>query len=166
MSLDKKTIVVAGAPGVGKSHLFSEAEKRDLSIRDSDSSQFSWLQPGVRNPDFPYNYMEHLRSLLGEVDVVCVSTHHEVRNALVAAGIEFKLTYPGPGQKDEYIKRFRDRPLKPGEDQAARDKFVALMNAHWEEWIDKQLPTQEGCAHVVLQKGEYLSDRIMSLLTE
>lgn len=162
--MEIKSVVISGAPGVGKSFLFEEADLRGLVVNDSDSTNFSWSEPGVRNPEWPNNYMEHLRGLLGKVDVICVSTHHEVRSAMLKAGIPFVLVYPGVGQKEEYLRRFRERPLKPGEDQVARDQFVSLMSANWESWIETQLPPQSGCRHIVLQSGQYLSDRVNEIL--
>ena len=164
MSLERKTAIIAGAPGIGKSSLFSEAGRLGFSIADSDSSEFAWLEPSVRNPDFPRNYIEHIQKLNGQVDVVCVSTHHEVRKALVDAGVEFTLVYPGSGQKDEYLRRLKNRPLKPGEDQAEREQFIGLLDANWEKWVEQQLPNQKHCEHAILREGEYLSDRISDLL--
>ena len=47
----------------------------------------------VRNPEFPKNYIEHIKENIGKVDYIFVSTHEEVRKALTDAGIEFILVY-------------------------------------------------------------------------
>lgn len=48
----KKTKVISGFPGVGKS--FNHYNTDDnLIVLDSDSSLFSWESEGVRHPDFP-----------------------------------------------------------------------------------------------------------------
>lgn len=82
-------------PACGKTYLFNTRD--DLTILDSDSSQFSWTQKEdgkVRNPDFPNNYIKHIKENIGRVDFIFVSSHKEVREALDNAGIEFYLVYP------------------------------------------------------------------------
>lgn len=55
---------------------------------DSDSSNFSWVKDEngnntkERNPEFPKNYIEHIKSNIGKVDVIFVSSHKVVREAL------------------------------------------------------------------------------------
>ena len=164
MSKIRKTVIISGAPGIGKSHFFSKAEEMGLSATDSDSINFSWSSPGVRNPDFPRNYIEHLKTLMGKVDVICVSTHEQVRNCMEKEEMEFVLVYPEKGQKEEYLRRFKERDMKDGETKEAREKFVKLMEDNWENWIDEQLPKQKGCTHLVLKGKEYLSDRIKDIL--
>ena len=68
----KKTKIVSAFPACGKSYIFENMKHVDCV--DSDSSKFSWVldehgkSTGVRNPDFPNNYKEHIDSLIGEVD--------------------------------------------------------------------------------------------------
>ena len=53
----KKTLVVAGFPGIGKT--FFKKNLQNKSVLDSDSSKFSWDGKigGKRNPKFPANYI-------------------------------------------------------------------------------------------------------------
>ena len=60
----KNTRVISGFPGIGKSYLFNNG--KNILIIDSDSSNFSWLEPGVRNPEFPHNYMKHIKIRLNQ----------------------------------------------------------------------------------------------------
>ena len=140
--------VISGFPGIGKSHFYTH-ECRDLKVSDSDSSKFSWVRPGERHPDFPQNYMQHIKTLLGEVDVVLVSSHKEVRDALVAAEVEFTLVYPERGAKEQYLERYRQR----GSDAA----FLALLDQKWDEFLD-EMETQTNCTRIELHPGQYLSD--------
>lgn len=133
---------VCGFPGVGKSHAASL-----YGWPDSDSSGFSWLSLGVRHPEWPENYIAHLRSLTG---VVMVSTHMEVRDALHAAKIEYALCYPERGCRAEYIKRYRER----GSSLA----FCALIDANWNEWLADLEKDTRARLHVVLRPGQYASD--------
>lgn len=143
------TLVVSGFPGVGKTHFFNNV--RDKVVFDSDSSLFSWERPGVRHPDFPSNYMEHIKSLMGEADIILVSSHKVVRDALVDAGIAFTLAYPERGAKDLYLCRYQQR----GSDRS----FLSLLEHNWDEWIS-ELEGQESCTRIEMRGDQYLSDVI------
>ena len=114
---------------------------------DSDSSTFD-------KSEFPKNYIQHIKSNIGEADIILVSSHKEVRDALVNQGIDFKLVYPARDIKDEYIQRYIDR----GND----GKFVELLKQNWENWMT-ELEEQKGCNKIELKKGQYLSDIMTKL---
>ena len=40
---------------------------------DSDSSLFSWIEKGVRHPDFPDNYIKHIKETSGVKDIEVLS---------------------------------------------------------------------------------------------
>jgi uncharacterized glyoxalase superfamily protein PhnB len=136
------TLVVSAFPGCGKSHLFRN--KGDKKILDSDSSTFDKSQ-------FPENYINHIKSNIGDADIILVSSHKEVRDALQNQGINFTLVYPKKDIKDEYIQRYIDR----GND----GKFVDLLKQNWENWVG-ELEQQSGCEKIKLDSGQYLSDVI------
>jgi hypothetical protein len=136
----KKTIIISAFPGCGKSHLFRN--KGDKQILDSDSSKFD-------KSHFPQNYIEHIKSNIGEADMILVSSHKEVRDALVDNAIEFTLVYPNKDIKDEYIQRYVDR--------GNEEKFVNLLKNNWSNWIP-ELEQQSGCKKIELNSGQYLSD--------
>lgn len=138
----KVTMVISAFPGCGKSHLFRN--KGDMKILDSDSSTFDKSQ-------FPQNYIEHIKSNIGDADIILVSSHKEVRDALVSEVINFTLVYPSRDIKDEYIQRYIDR----GND----GKFVDLLKQNWDIWND-ELEQQVGCEKIKLESGQYLSDVI------
>ena len=140
------TRVISGFPGVGKSHFFKRA--RDKVVFDSDSSLFSWESPGVRHPDFPANYIQHIKSLMDEADVILVSTHKEVREALIEAGIRFTIVYPKREHKSEYLQRYKDR--------GSEDGFVALLEENWDAWIS-ELDQETRCSRIELGGHQYLS---------
>lgn len=142
------TKVVAGFPGVGKSVLFKNS---NLNVLDSDSSKFLWIEPGVRHPDFPQNYINHIKVNIGVADIILVSSHDVVRKALAESGIEYYLVYPDISLKEEYLNRYRQR----GNDE----KFIALLKSKWEEFIlsieEETFPTL-----LKLSSNQYLSDVI------
>ena len=102
-------------------------------IIDSDSSLFSWIydengnKTNTRNPDFPNNYIEHIKEHLDTEDVIFISSHKVVRDALKENGIPYYLIYPREDMKDEWLRRFKNR----GNDQA----FIDFQNEHWDEFI-------------------------------
>lgn len=127
----KKTNIFAGFPGVGKSELIKMYGADRVS--DSDSSEFSWIynEDGTkegRNPDFPNNYIEHIRSLIGEKEVILVSTHKDVLNALSQAGIPFTIVYPSRSLKSVYMGRYEQRGSDAG--------FLAALDTNWDSFID------------------------------
>lgn len=136
----KDTLVVSAFPGCGKSHYFRE--NVDKIVLDSDSSKFD-------KSDFPRNYIQHIKENIGEADVIMVSSHKEVRDALVDNGIRFILVYPDISIKDEYIRRYIDR--------GSPESFINLLKKNWELWIS-ELDEQVGCDKIKLKENQYLSD--------
>ena len=150
---EKQTTVISGFPGIGKSHLFKNDS--GLKVSDSDSSNFSWESEGVRHPDWPGNYMDHIKSLIGKMDVILVSSHDVVRDAMQEAGIEYCLVFPDKSIKDEYIDRYVQR--------GNNEKFVELLGQNWEGWIDG-LENDKAPNKHRLKEGDYLSDVIKDIL--
>ena len=136
------TTVVCGFPGVGKSHL-----SKQCRWHDSDSSKFSWLEPKVRNPAFPANYTDHIRSLSG---VVLASSHLNVRDALFEAGIPFWLLYPTPDCKAEYLERYRRR--------GSPESFLELLDKNWDDWILGMDTEVRDAGRFLLRPGFYAAD--------
>lgn len=137
--MDKRTVLLSAFPGTGKSHFFRETDKKVL---DSDSSTFD-------KKDFPANYIKHIKENLGKVDVILISSHKEVRDALVEAGLHFNLVYPEIELKDDYISRYEER----GSDE----KFIDLISNNWDDWIS-EMEDQSNAKHIRLGKGKFISD--------
>ena len=146
------TTVISAFPGTGKSHLFRKAEGHRTWVMDSDSSLFSWLSPGVRNPEFPQNYIQHIQEHIGRADWILVSSHREVRDALKAAGIQYVSVYPSVSCKAEYLQRFVDR--------GSPEQFIHLLTNNWGLWLNDMFSDTWGPEHehMVLNQGQYLSD--------
>lgn len=120
-------VIISGFPGVGKT-FFTNAGTA-YRCADSDSSQFSWLSDGTRNPNFLSDYLKHIYDIVEKQghDIIFVSSHKDVRDALCKAGIKFTMVYPCVSLKQEYLERYRRR----GSPQA----FIDLMESKWEEFI-------------------------------
>lgn len=136
--------VVCGFPATGKSYYCnSEPTYHYVGFAvDSDSSKFD-------KSDFPRNYIEHIKSCIGENKYVFVSTHKEVRESLVKEGINFTLVYPNASLRMEYLKRYIER--------GNNEQFIDFIWSNWYELID-DLSKQKGCKHLVLNSGQYISD--------
>jgi len=145
--------VIAAFPATGKSYLAA----RTPGLVDSDSSTFSWkwLHPDVRerHPEWPSNYMAHIRSLLDNgASAVLVSTHAEVRSGLANQGIGFTLVYPEIGLREEYRERMERRGSPPA-------LIAKVIDELWDDAI-RECAAQRGCRHIVLGPGAYLTDAL------
>lgn len=141
-----QTTLVSGFPGVGKSYYC----KKDLSFLpvqwsiDSDSSTFD-------KEFFPDNYIQHIKDNIGNVVYLFISSHEEVRNALVNNCLYFTLVYPDISLKEEYLERYKERGSSEG--------FINLIETNWDAWIT-ELQGQENCKHVVLKSNQFIDGNI------
>jgi hypothetical protein len=142
------TKIVSAFPATGKSHFFKNTNELVL---DSDSSKFSWIEPGVRHPNFPQNYIDHIKYNIGKTKYILVSSHKVVRDVLVNNKIFFSLVYPVKNIKDEYLNRCKKR----GSDQ----KFIDMLDNNWDSFLD-EMKEQKHCDHLILLSGEFISDII------
>ena len=159
----KRTMVIAAFPGTGKSFCVKNEGTKFNGILDSDSSNYSWIKDAKgnntseRNPNFPQNYIEHIKENIGKVDVIFVSSHKEVREALEREGIEYILVYPNVFQKDDYIKRYKNR--------GNSEKFIRTLETKWEEWINEcrmeEYPTRVELPYCSLK---YLNKEVIDLI--
>ena len=150
------TTIIAGFPGVGKSY-YNNLHK--LTSLDSDSSSFSWIEEeGIkkRNPDFPQNYINHIKENIGRYEFIFVSTHAEVRNALRDNCLFFYLLYPERSAKAKFLQRYIDR----GSPMA----FLELLDNNWNKWIDECMYyTYKGCIRICMDGG--ICDTIRNIIS-
>ena len=133
-------IIICGFAGIGKTYF---GKTTNLNVIDLDSSQFS-------RTDFPNNYVKYVKQLIGE-NIVMISTHKQVREALAKQNINFYLIYPSKDQKEDYINRYINR----GSDIS----LIEMIQKNFDIWIE-ELQQQKGCTHIMLKKGEFLGDVI------
>lgn len=137
--------IVSAFPGTGKTTFFRDS---GMLVLDSDSSDFSWKSPNVRNPDFPLNYIDHISKWQMNADFILVSSHIEVRTALREAKLEYCVVYPKIGLKQEYLDRFTKR--------GSPDHFVEMMNNNWDKFIIG-MKEDRTPYHIELVSGEFLN---------
>lgn len=143
---------------MGKSYV-TKNNTSDWKITDSDSSKFSWIVDPVtgektRNPNFIKDYMSHIWGCTVEFDIIFVSTHKEVRKALLdsAGNFPFFIAYPKREAKDFYLECYKQR--------GSNDAFIKLMNDHWDEFIDEieeDIAKNRQIIGIQLDSGEHLS---------
>lgn len=108
----------------------------------------------VRHPDFPNNYIDHIKENIGKVDYIFVSTHDVVREALREANIDFTIVFPEQSLKAEWIGRCFLR--------GSGEKFCQLIADQWDNWMlqMEEEVVVNGRKHYRLKHGEYLSDAL------
>lgn len=151
----KQTKIISAFPACGKTYAFEKLNNEGYTVLDSDSSQFSWCYDynpvesdrveRYRNPDFPKNYIQHIKENIGKVDYIFVSSHKEVRDALIDNDIYFTLVYPGRKMKAEWIGRCFLR--------GSGEKFCQLIADNWDKWID-EMEEIEDCDKWILGEDD------------
>ena len=127
-----------------KLHFLSGTEYVNIVLKDEEIK--------VRNPDFPKNYVEHIKENIGKADYIFVSTHDIVIQALKEAGIDFTIVFPEQSLKAEWIGRCFLR--------GSNKKFCQLIADQWDNWIvqmEKEV-IDNNRKHYRLKHGQYLSD--------
>lgn len=165
-----KAKVYSVFPACGKTYIYENQEDYGIKVLDSDSSQFSWLYTNidedgsvirgvrkVRDPEFPKNYIEHIKENLDKYDYIFVSSHREVRDALDEVGIKFTIVYPSPDCKAEWIGRCFIREQNDETGCGAK-----VMYDNWSNWVSDCI--RSACEHPAIQLDaqEHLSQHILT----
>lgn len=155
----KPTIVISAFPGCGKTYMYKNYNGKPFTMLDSDSSQFSWVKDEngnntkERNPDFPNNYIKHVKSNFGKVDVIFVSSHSVVRKALSDNNVRFFMIYPDKSMKEKWIRRFKER----GNDE----NFIKFISDNWDNFIDEIENEIEVGKEMLTDKNPYITNNFL-----
>lgn len=128
-----QALVIAAYPGCGKTY-YTRGNFL-LSCMDSDSSLYSWIydengkKTDRRNPIFPVNYIDRIKNNLNIVDVIFVSTHKEVLEALDKEQIPHLLMYPSIMLKDKWKQVLSKRTTGLND-----NNFINSQMDHWEKF--------------------------------
>lgn len=141
----KRKQLLAGFPGVGKTRL-------NLTCRiptvDHDLSAY-WKNRTLDRETYISDMLRHL----GDEQLVMVNTYPTVRQKSKNIEVDLFLVYPDIECDNEYFERFYSR----GESFSML-KYMALK---WCRLVDGcKNPTASHIHHVVLQPGEFLTDRV------
>ena len=160
--MEKKTRVIAAYPACGKSYFTENVrdyfDNENPIILDSDSSLFSWIyengeKTDKRNPDFPQNYINHIKENIGKADVIFVSSHSVVRKALGKNKIKFTLVVPKKNCLNEWMIRYINR----GND----DDFINTQIDNWYKWLNEIDEEKNTYSKLIkLDQRQYISDVI------
>ena len=143
------TLVLSCFPATGKTHYFNNNKETCL---DSDSSKFD-------KANFPQNYIDHIKENLNKgYEFILVSTHKEVRAALVEAGIEFCIVCPMKTDKLAYLERYIRR--------GSSIEFLRFMDKNWLSFIDEifKFKKDNNIKFACVGSERYLSDCVEELL--
>lgn len=138
--MKKDTLLISAFPGCGKSTIFMMYNKsKNIQILDSDSAFFS-------KKNFPKNYVEHIKEKIGEVDIIFISSHKEVRDALREENIDFHIFYPSIDRKKEFLENYKNR--------GSGSIFIKKMSECFETFINGiESEDFNGKKYVWIKKG-------------
>lgn len=161
--MSKKAAIISAFPACGKSYLakYSNPYTYGKIILDNDSSNFSWLEPGVRNPAFPENYVQYIKDNMDKADIIFISSHKVLREALYANHISFSAVIPDEQRcRNEWVARCFLRGNTP--------EFIHTMYDNWDKWLgeiieeSKKYPEMKGLYR--LGRDDYMSNIIQYIV--
>lgn len=154
----KNTVIISAFPACGKTYAYNTYE--DITMLDSDSSEFSWIKDEngnntkERNPDFPNNYIKHIKDNIGKVDVIFVSSHLNVRQAMADNNIDYITIYPQEQCRLSWIGRMYLR----GNDA----NFISFINDNWNKFMSDIKKEPHGMSIFLLWHNDYLDRKIIN----
>ena len=120
-----RTIIISAFPGMGKSY-FCQHYNDSL---DLESSKYSHLKTGDLNLDFPYNYISAIKKNIGLYRYIFISSHKDVRDALLDNSLFFYVVIPTIEEKSKYLDRYSKRHNK--------SDFIKKLEENYSSWIRK-----------------------------
>ncbi len=135
------TTVCASFCGTGKTYLCEKYPDKYIELE-------CWKYGAI---NFPKNYIEDIKSKIGRIEYIFISTNPIVLRQLYKEGVPVKLFYPENNLKNEYLKRY----IKRG----SVTDFTEMLSKHWHGWID-ELKEQKHCEQIVLKSGEHIQSAL------
>ena len=134
-----KTKIISAFCGTGKTYLCENSNKKIIEFE-------CWkYDKGA----FPNNCVADVKSKIGEVDIIFISTNPLVLNALTKIGIKIILIYPELNLKNEYMNRYRNRD--------SLNDFMLMLSKYWDNWLI-EIRENKDCQHIRLKTGEYVAN--------
>lgn len=152
-------MIIAAYAGVGKTTF---AELHPDKVIDFVCMPYKYyLQPGsdageagkanpdsIMRPDWPFNYVEAIKSALANEKIILIPSNTYVLNLLRADDIPYTLVYPQRNAKEIYEKHYIDR----GNTKSFLDIFIGS----WDCFLG-ELERDTYGEHIVLQPHQFLS---------
>lgn len=149
--MKKLNLVISAFPGTGKSTATKSLNSKNWYVKDSDSSTFD-------KSEFPQNYLQHIEKYRHEVDVIFVSSHKVVREALKEAKIPYISVFPEKHLRQEYLKRYKER--------GSPEAFIKLLDENWRAWLD-DMEDEKDVERIILRKEDtYLEDALIEWINK
>lgn len=138
------TYLISAFPGCGKTVAFFDL-KDTIKVKDSDFSTFD-------KSEFPENYIKAIKEDIGNYDMIFVSSHKEVRDALEKEKIPYILFFPSASRRTEFLENYTRRKTNP--------KLIQKIDEHFEEWINQIEREDSECSTRIKlgEKGQYITN--------
>ena len=150
-------------PGLGKSYT-ARVTMAGKAI-DAESSKFQWLDYEShneeknkgklknKNPEWPKNYIDFIKSQYNENMIVFISAQPEILNALGEQNIPFKTITPDASTKDQIVARYESR--------GNNKDFINMMSSNFEKFITSMDTNAYASDHLKLKENHRLADLLI-----
>ena len=150
-------------PGLGKSYT-ARVTMVGKAI-DAESSKFQWLdyeshneeknkgELKNKNPEWPKNYIDFIKSQYNENMIVFISAQPEILNALGEQNIPFKTITPDASTKDQIMARYESR--------GNNKDFINMMSSNFEKFITSMDTNAYASDHLKLKENHRLADLLI-----
>lgn len=135
------TIICAAFCGTGKTYICEKTNTSAIEIE-----YWKYKEKGLQK-----EYIQDVKKHFGKVNYIFVATEPDGLKLLHDEGFNITLVYPQNELRNEYLDRFIDRD--------SPYDFIGVFMKYWHPWIN-ELKQQSFCKHIVLERGQYLSDVI------
>jgi hypothetical protein len=158
----QRAILICGFPGVGKTWLSGKAYRErfpGLPIEDLESITFTYEDDAhkIKRPDFPSNYVSHIKERCKLPGIVMVTSHEKTRKLMLEQGLKFVSVYPLIELKEEYLARYKNRN--------SPQEIIDVVDRLWVEFITG-FQAERGYKHKQLAAGQFLEDIIDEIVEE
>lgn len=110
----------------------------------------------VRNPNLTEDYISYIKENIGKVDIIFVSSHLEIRQALQDNGIEYITVYPYKSCLCEWVGRMYLR----GSNKEFVDKQIEI----WDKNMDNIENEPHGKELIRMKSFEHMNDVVAKFL--
>jgi hypothetical protein len=128
-----RTLVIAGFPGTGKTWLAQDLNEQGVRVFDLDAKNYRTIK-GVKNPDFPTNYITKLKESMGKYETIFISADKDIIDVLTSQDFVFSLVYSEDSLLSEYVDhqmyRYGSDHVSLARAKRKWENFVLSLNHH------------------------------------